>query len=150
MEGLTIYTNNGIVVEYFEQIDQKPMVKWVSATVIEVIGAAKSAVGKGSVLFSSLMDAKLSPEFSRPAPVGGQPKIAGKAVMNPYLSLLLGPPGQVMDFESARKLEDALKVYKRKGSQLYLVHSDEDIFKFQTGDLETLLATLQYVGHLEY
>ena len=146
MKGLTVFTNNGMVIEYLEQKDRGPAIKWITATVTEVLEAARAAVGKGSVLLSSPPSSRFSSSFV--IPFGNKPDRGGVSAENPYLSLLVGPPGQAMDFESARKIEEALKLHKRDGALRFLAYSDEEIFKFQTEDLETFLATLLYAGHL--
>ena len=148
MENLIVFTNNGIVVEFFETKKSNLTVKWISATVTEVLDAAKSAIGKGSRLYSSpLSGIKRAPKLA--LPFEKQPSNPKISSVNPYLSLLVGPPGKTMDFESARLVEDALKVYKKSGTLRFVTYDDDDIFEFQTADLETLLATLQYAMHLE-
>ena len=147
MKNLIVFTNNGIVVEFFEQRKTNLTVKWISATVTEVLDAAKSAVSKGSRLYSSpLARLKVTPKLE----LNFEQKQSKPTVssVNPYLSLLVGPPGKTMDFESARTIDDALKVYKKSGTLRFIPYDDDDIIELQTADLETLLATVQYAMHL--
>ena len=148
MESLTVFTNNGIVVEFFETKKVNLTVKWISATVTEVLDAAKNAISKGSRLYSSpLAGIKTAPKLSLPFNERpSKPKITS---VNPYLSLLVGPPGNTMDFESARTIDDALKIHKKSGILRFVTYDDDENFEFQTADLETLLATVQYAMHLE-
>ena len=148
MKGLIVFTNNGIVVEFFETKKSNVTVKWVSATVTEVLSAAKRAISKGSKLYSSpLSGVKTSPKLA--LSFGKQPSKPGISTVNPYLSLLVGTPGMTMDFESARSIDEALKVYKKSGTLRFVTYDDDVIFEYQTADLETLLATIQYAMHLE-
>ena len=147
MESLIVFTNNGIVVEFFETKKSNLTVKWISATVTEVLSAAKSAISKGSRLYSSpLSGVKTAPKLA--LPFEKQPSKPRITSVNPYLSLLVGPPGKTMDFESARSIDDALKVYKKSGTMRFVTYDDDEIFEFQTADLETLLATFQYAMHV--
>ena len=148
MRSLFVYTNNGIVVEFFEQNETSLTIKWISATVTEVLDAAKSAVSKGSRLYSSpLTGIKTTPKLA--LPFGNDQVKSNVTSVNPYLSLLVGAPGKTMDFESARTIDDALKVYKKSGTLRFITYDDDDILKLQTADLETLLATVQYAMHFE-
>ena len=148
MESLIVFTNNGIVVEFFETKKTNLTVKWISATVTEVLSAAKSAISKGSKLYSSpLSGLKTAPELA--LPFGKKPNKPRISSLNPYLSLLVGPPGKTMDFESARTIDDAFNVYKKSGTLRFVTYDDDAIFEFQTADLEVLLATIQYAMHLE-
>ena len=147
MGNLTVFTNNGIVVEYFETSTADLTIKWISATISEVLGAAKNAVSKGAKLYSSPLTgvkstSKLMLNFGKHS---SKSRISS---VNPYLSLLVGPPGKTMDFESARLIDDAQKVYKKSGMLRFVTYDDDEILKFQTADLETLLATVQYASHL--
>ena len=148
MESLIVFTNNGIVVEFFETKKTNLTVKWISATVTEVIGAAKSAISKGSRLYSSPLSG-VAPPSKLALPFGKKPSRPRISSVNPYLSLLVGPPGKTMDFESARAIDDALKVYKKSGTLRFVTYDDDDIIEFQTADLERLLATVQYAMHVE-
>lgn len=148
MENLIVFTNNGIVVEFFESKRMNLKVKWISATVTEVLGAAKGAISKGSRLYSSpLSGVKTSTKLA--LPFGKQPIKPGISSVNPYLSLLVGGPGKTMDFASARTIDEALKVHKKSGTLRFVTYDDDEIFEFQTADLETLLATIQYAMHLK-
>ena len=147
MENMIVFTNNGIVVEFFESKNMDLTVKWISATVIEVLVAAKAAVSKGSRLYSSPVSGiKTAPKLT--LPFGEKPSKPKISSVNPYLSLLVGPPGKTMDFESARAIDDALKIHKKSGTLRFVTYDDDEIFEFQTADLETLLATVQYALHL--
>ena len=149
MESLTVFTNNGIVVEFFESRKVNLTVKWISATVTEVLDAAKGAISKGSKLYSSPQSG-IKTARKLTLPFGGQPSKPKIASINPYLSLLVGPPGKTMDFESARIIDDALKVHKKSGILRFANYDDDEIFELQTADLETLLATVEYAMHLEF
>ena len=148
MKYLTVFTNNGIVVEYFEQKKASLTVKWIPSSITGVLDAAKSAVSKGCKLYSSpLSGVKTAPKLA--LPFEKKPSKQKISSINPYLSLLVGPPGTTMDFESALTIDDALKIFKKSGT-LRFTNYDEDVnVEFQTADLETLLATVQYAMHLK-
>ena len=149
MESLIVFTNNGIVVEFFESKKSNLTVKWISATVTEVLDAAKNAISKGSRLYSSpLSGVKVAQKLT--LPFEKKPSNPGDSSVNPYLSLLVGPSSKTMDFESARLIDDALKAFKKSGTLRFVTYDDEDNFELQTADLETLLATIQYAKHMEY
>ena len=149
MKNLTVFTNNGIVVEFFETKKANLTVKWISATVTEVLDAAKRAISKGSKLYSSpLAGVKTAPKLT--LPFEKQPGNRKISSINPYLSLLVGPPGQAMDFGSARAIDEAMKIHKKSGILRFTNYDDEVNVEFQTADLETLLATIQYAMHVRY
>ena len=148
MENLIVFTNNGIVVEFFETKKKNFTVKWISATVTEVLSAARRAISKGSKLYSSpLSGVKTTPNLT--LHFGKKPSKPKVALVNPYLSLLVGPPGVAVDFESARTIDEAMRVYKKSGTLRFMSYDDDDIIEFQTADLETLLATVEYAMHLD-
>ena len=150
MAGPIIYTNNGIVVEYFEQMAHGFDVRWISAPASEVLVAAKGAVAKGRKLLSSpFAGVRLAPRsFPTERTRSGANRSGGN--VNPYLSVLMGEVGPHMDFESARKLDELIKFCKSASVLNLKSHTDEEIQAFQTADLETLVATIQYVSHTEF
>ena len=148
MEDLIIFTNNGIVVEFFEQQPHSLDVKWISAPASEVLVAAKGAVSKGRKLLSSpVAGVKTKMQLSFPQHGGGKQSKQVVDSINPYLSMLLSGTGKYMDFESARSIDEAMQLYKRATKLRFRKHSEDELQDFQAKDLETLLATIQYVSH---
>lgn len=141
--SLIVCTNNGMVVEYVDAHWDGVDVRWVGATIIEVIEAAKTAVRRGSKLFSSPLAGVYESD-----PLGGGRERA--VAVNPYLSLVLGPPAGSLDFESAKKLDDAAKALRRRDNLRFLRYGDEEIHYFQTKDLQTLGVTLEYACSFDF
>ena len=147
MESLIIYTNNGIVVEFFEQNTHGFDVRWISAPAAEVLVAAKGAVAKGRKLLSSPFTGVRSRQRNPFPPERGRKGARQENKVNPYLSLLLSEAGNYVDFESAIRVDEAIKFCKSANVLNLKSHTDEEMHAFQNADLETLLATIQYVSH---
>ena len=147
MDKLTVFTNNGVVVEFFTQKDIQVDIKWIAAPAIEVLAAAKHAARLGSVILSNPMVGLQtalpffgSSGFDKSLSAGSKaPRI--KAI-NPYLSVLASPPEEMVDFISVKNIDDALALYKKNARLRFIAHNDDAIRKFQTDDIETLLNTL--------
>ena len=149
MHPSVVFTNNGIVAEFFELKDLPVDVKWVAAPAFEVLTAAKAAIHQGAVLQSNpLAGIRTSqPLFSHPAkpPSGDTGRHSRISSVNPYLSVLTSQMQDAVDFASVQSISEAMSVYKKSGRLRYMSHGEEAIRAFQNADLETLLATIAYV-----
>ena len=151
MESYTIFTNNSVVAEYFNETPFPIEVKWIAAPAIEVLSAAKSAAHLGAVILSNPMSGVRTSQplfgpasFEKPPPSGGggrssPPKIRS---INPYLTVLAGESRGTVDFVSVKNIDEALTLYKKNARLRFAAHNDDTIKKFQAADLEILLATI--------
>ncbi|MDR0272132.1 MAG: hypothetical protein LBI27_02290 [Clostridiales bacterium] len=148
MGKYTVYTNNSIVAEFFEQKNFAIEVKWISAPAIEVLSAAKTAAHLGAVILSNPMSGvKTSTPLFGPSGFertpalsgGGRPKIRS---INPYLSVLAGESRDTVDFDSVRNIDEALTLYKQNARLRFIAHSDDTIKAYQATDLEVLISTI--------
>jgi hypothetical protein len=150
MENYTIFTNNSIVAEFFEEKNFPVEIKWVAAPAMDVLAAAKSAAHLGAVILSNPMAGVRTTQplfgpssFEKPPSVGGRsltpPKIRS---INPYLSVLAAPPQGMVDFVSVKNIDEALTLYKKNARLRFVAHNDDTIKAFQAVDLEVLISTM--------
>ena len=152
MDKFTIFTNNSVVVDFFDQRAIPIDIKWVSAPAIEVLAAAKSAASLGAIILSNPMAGVRTSQplfgpsgFERPASLGGRNPNSGSPAIrsiNPYLSVLATPPQGTVDFLSVKNIDEALNLYKKNARLRFLAHNDDTIKAFQASDLEILVATM--------
>ena len=149
MDKYTIFTNNSIVAEFLKDKGLPIDTKWVAAPAIEVLAAAKSAAHQGSIVVSNpLAGVRFAthPLFSQstlpPTPGRGSNATQKIASINPYLSLLVSPTLDTVDFSSVRRVDEALNLYKKNARLRFLAHNDDAIKAFQTADLQILVAIM--------
>ena len=115
-EDCILYTNNGAVVEFIKQRNVPIKVHYFTSPALEVLESLKIALNQGATLLSN-------------------PMAAGK-IINPYLTVISSHPKENIDFKSIRQADEAIKIYKKNIKLRYISHSDEDVHRFQTIDLE--------------
>ncbi|MCL2500215.1 MAG: hypothetical protein FWE90_07750 [Defluviitaleaceae bacterium] len=149
---LTVFTNNNVVADFFKiKKELDCTVKWVNATAMDVVTAARVAVRKGAVLVSNPMIGIDVPAVQAP----GRPRFPSHAskenptIFNPYLTLLTTNPNDTVDFQSLKRLDEALSLYKKNAKLRFIAHSDDSIQHFQAIDLKCLLQTLSLLLKLE-
>ena len=149
MENYTIVTNNSIVAEFFEKNTLSIVeIKWVATPAIDVIAAAKAAVHQGAVVLSNPLAGVRSAASNiflasnMPPPHGRAPSKVSS--INPYLSVLLSPPNEALDFGSIQRLDEATKLFKKNARLRFLAYNDEAIKQFQAADLEIVVQTLHH------
>ncbi|MCL2605414.1 MAG: hypothetical protein FWD90_13145 [Defluviitaleaceae bacterium] len=142
---LTVFTNNNVAADFFKvKKELDCTVKWVSAPAMDVLTAARVAVRKGSVLVSNPMIGVNVPAVQAP----GKPRFPSQAnkvnptIINPYLTLLTTEPLDTVDFQSLKRLDEALSMYKNNAKLRFIAHSDDSIQHFQAIDLKYMLQTL--------
>jgi hypothetical protein len=142
----TVFTNNNVVAEFFKQKDDLGCtVKWVTAPAMDVLTAARVAIRKGAVLVSNPMmgmdipavHAPVKPRF--PSPTAAKPN---PTILNPYLSLIVTEPEEAVDFQSVKRVDEALSLYKKNAKLRFIAHSDDSIQHFQMIDLKCMLQAL--------
>ena len=144
MNNLIIYTNNGVALDFLEQKQILVEYKWFSSPSIEVLQSAKTIIRQGGVLLSNPMEA---PRSASPFSVGGsfsrrQQQQAKVDYINPYVSLLIDLSSKMLDFRSAKTIDDAIALYKKNVKQRFRSHNDEATKNFQIHDLESLAFAL--------
>jgi len=162
----TVFTNNPILGGHFKQHpemsgpDSKLEVKFLAIPAMDVLIAARGAVRQGAALISDpQVGIRLSqarpqrpPQGMRPSPVGFVDKKispfspsfnSGKPVaFNPYVSVAVTVPQESMDFQSIKKIEEAISLYRKNAKMRIIAHSDEAIQQFQEADMQVIMAVL--------
>lgn len=146
LDNFTVFTNNAVAIEFFEHKEIVVDTKWFASTAIEVLKSVKTAVRNGSVLVGNPLSgvrnaASLFSSGTKPPPTGrtAAPKVSS---INPYISLLITKEGSTVDFQSVKKLDEALDIYKKNARLRFVTHNDEAVKNFQILDLEGILLTL--------
>ena len=145
MDNNTVYTNNSVIIEFFEHKGMTVDTKFFAAPAIEVLTSVKTAVNHGAVLLSNPLAGvrNTNPVFpSAKFSTSSRPNTQKVTAINPYISLLVSQANGTVDFQSARKLEEALTVYKKNARLRFMPHNDEAIKNFQLSDLELILFAL--------
>ena len=125
-----IYTNNPQALQHFEKRSDC-QVKWQGSSAMEVLETAKAAIKKGAALISDpLVGVRI------PTP-GAKPQ-----AFNPYVSIVVTPPGESLDFQSVRRIDEALAVYRKNAKLRFYPHSDDAINMFQAIDMDMLAAAV--------
>jgi len=144
----TVYTNNSVVADFFENKGLPVEIKWIAAPAINVLEAAKTAARLGAVILSNPMAGVRTTQplfgpssFEKPPSAGGRSQTSIRSI-NPYLSVLSTQGGGMVDFVSVKNLDEALQLYKKNARLRFVAHTDDTIKVFQSNDLEMLLATL--------
>ena len=153
MDNYTLFTNNSIVAEFFENKGLPIETKWIAAPAIEVLSAAKSAARQGAVVLSNPLAGVRSaqpPLFSQSnlPPTPGRGSTQKISSINPYLTVLASPKMETVDFNSVQRLDEALGLYKKNARLRFLAHNDDAIKAFQTSDLEMIVATLTHLANI--
>ncbi|MCL2841116.1 MAG: hypothetical protein FWE05_10140 [Defluviitaleaceae bacterium] len=151
MDNYIVYTNNSIVAEFLNHKGLPIEVKWVASSATEVLSAAKSAIRQGAIVISNplagVRNAE-SPVFSSPLTPPPPNRNIPQSVssINPYLSILVSPQLDTVDFSSVKRIDDAMTIYKKNARLRFLAHNDDVIKAFQTSDLEIIVATLAHLA----
>ena len=134
---MIIYTNNPVVSAHFAQAEADCDVRLVTASAMDVLSAARSAVNRGSVLCSDPM----AGVHSRRVRLAG--KVEDKPLaINPYLSLAVTPAQDAVDFKSVQRINEAVSSYKKNARLRFMAHNDDAVLNFQKADLDILLSVL--------
>ena len=148
MEKFTIVTNNSIVLEFYNKKELPVEIKWVATPATDVVSVARSAVHQGAVMLSNPLTGVRTAQPSSIFSQSNTPPAPGRAAtskitsINPYLSILLSPLQDVLDFSSSQRLDEALKLFKRNARLRIMAQSDDAIKAFQTSDLESIAAAV--------
>ncbi|MCL2216491.1 MAG: hypothetical protein FWB91_05655 [Defluviitaleaceae bacterium] len=152
MDKYTVFTNNSIVVEFLENKGLPMEIKWVAASAVEVLSAAKTAARQGAIVLSNPLAGvrSASPLFSPSnlPPTPGRGAAQKISSINPYLTILVSPVMETVDFSSVQRIDEALGLYKKNARLRFLAHNDDAIKAFQTSDLEIIIATLAHLANI--
>jgi hypothetical protein len=150
MDKVSVITNNKMVAEFYSHAKDKLEVRFVGAPGLEILATAKAQANGGFVLLSNPLSGvkRTSPLFSpKTTPV---PKTAPKqkiVQLNPYLSLLMMGPGEMIDFRTVREVEEAIQLYKKNARLRHVAHSDESVRAFMQADLEVIREAMAKLSH---
>jgi len=149
-----IFTNNSVLADYIKQQPEMTGYElvWMSAPAMEVLVAVRAAVRQGAVLVSNpLSGVRMSQSRAdkktqgpkrggftdKPLSFGGRP-----VAFNPYVSVLVTPPQDSVDFQSVKRIDEAVAVYKKNAGLRFSGRSDESIKQFQITDMDALMSVL--------
>jgi len=156
MEKYTLFTNNTLAAEFFANKDLPLEVRWVAAPAIDVLSAAKSAARQGGIVLSNPLSGVRStqPLFPGIPTLPGRPptpRSSGPNVssINPYLSVLVSPHLETVDFGSVQRLDEAMSLYKKNARLRFQAHNDEAIKNYQKMDMEIVVATLTHLANMK-
>ena len=93
--------------------------------------AARAAIRQGASLISDPLAGVRSPG----------PKSPPKA-FNPYVSIVVSQPLEAVDFQSVKRIDEALAVYRKNAKLRFYPHSDDAILAFQELDMNMLVAAV--------
>jgi hypothetical protein len=149
---LTVFTNNNVTADFFKlKKELECTVKWINAPAMDVLVAARVAIRKGAILASNPMIGVSVPAVQAP----GKPRFPSQTnkvnptIFNPYLTVLTTEPGDTVDFQSLKRLDEALSLYKKNAKLRFVAHSDDSIQHFQAIDLRCMLQTLSLLFKLD-
>ena len=130
--GYVIITNNPMVSNYFTSHPHpKIQVKLQSSPAMEVLVAARATIRQGAALISNPL-AGVRMRRAEPTP----------EAFNPYVSMVVTAPGGAVDFQSIKRIDEAIAIYRKNARLRFLPHSDEAVMKFQEVDMSLLVSTL--------
>ena len=145
-----IFTNNPILVEYLkgqpdEAFDVNDFeIKWVGAPAMDVLTAVRAAIHQGAALVSSpLAGVRMNPPRRTDSRTGHRILPPSKPVaFNPYLSVAVSAQQESVDFQSVKRIDEALSVYRKNARLRFIAHNDDAVNQFQMADMNMLLSFL--------
>ncbi|MCL2527696.1 MAG: hypothetical protein FWE42_04675 [Defluviitaleaceae bacterium] len=147
--GYTIFSNNPLLAEYAKNHGQDYEIKLLTTPAMEVLVVVKAALRQGAVLVSNpLAGVRMRPIRPGPRSKGGgfvdKPLETGRPVaFNPYVSVVTTSTKNAVDFQSVRRIEEALALYRNNARMRIIAHNDESIASFQMADMEMLVSVLE-------
>ncbi|MCL2355815.1 MAG: hypothetical protein FWC70_01490 [Defluviitaleaceae bacterium] len=148
----TIYTNNSVVADFFGEKVAQYELKWVAAPAISVLEAVKGATRHGAIIKSDIMSGTREPQqlfgssFERIQTPDSRAPIRS---INPYLSVITESGSGLVDFDSVKNIDEALRLYKKNAKLRFAAHNDDAIRRFQTDDMDVILVTLGALAKLQ-
>ena len=106
-------------------------VKWQSSPAMEVLVAARAAIRQGASLVSDPLSG-----------VRSQGPNSTPKAFNPYVSIVVTQPLESVDFQSVKRIDEALAVYRKNAKLRFYPHSDDAILTFQELDMKLLIAAV--------
>ena len=148
-----IFTNNPAVVEQLKaQPDGRYDIKWIGSPAMDVLVAARAAVHQGGTLVSNpLTGVRMNNNPFQPQnlrarnekqTIGNISKSDKPIAFNPYVSVLVASPQGAVDFQSVKRIDEALAVYRKNARMRFIAHSDDMVKRYQGMDVEHLLSVL--------
>lgn len=145
MDKISIITNNKLVPEFFQGVKDRLDIRFIGAPGMEIIKHARLAVNAGFVLLSNPLSGVrrqsvlFSPRNTPPASRKPQQKVVQ---LNPYLSIIISGPQEMIDFRSIKELEEARELYNKNAKLRHQAHADESVKAFMQADLEAIRTTM--------
>jgi len=158
----SIFTNNPTLASYMQSQPRMAdyEVKLLGSPAMEVLVTVKTAVRQGGTLISDpLIGVRMRP--TRPGSHSGfRPNLAfmdrsvdGSAdkslsltgtpvAFNPYVSVVVEFKSEALDFQSVKRIEEALALYRNNAKMRITGHSDNLIGEFQALDMWMIVSIL--------
>ena len=142
MQKFLVITNNKMASNFFNTQQNLPVeLNYHSTSAVSVLTAARTAVRGGFVLLNepmSTVSQKKIPIFSQHKAnkgFGKQDNTNKMEVHNPYMTICLEGPSDVLSLHSAKKLDDALAIYKKNVRLRLMPNDEESMIIYQQQDI---------------
>jgi len=148
-----IFTNNPLLAGYFNGQPEMAAHEliFMSTPASELLTAVRTAIREGGVLASNpLSGVRMSQNrvekptghkkggfADKTLPFGGRP-----VAFNPYVSVLVTPSLGAVDFQSVKRIDEALAVYKKNAGLRFSGRSDESVKQYQMTDMDAMVVAL--------
>ena len=143
MQKFLVITNNKMTSNFFQSKQGLPVdLNYHSTSAVSVLIAARTAVRSGFALLNEPMSTvrpKKQPIFTPRAGTKGfgkQDTPNNMEVFNPYMTICLEGPSDVLSLPSAKKLDDALALYKKNVRLRLMPNDEETIMIYQQQDVK--------------
>ena len=143
MQKFLVITNNKMTSNFFQSNEGLPVeLNYHSTSAVSVLMAARTAVKQGFALLNeptSTLQQKKTPIFLQQATnkgFGKQDSTNNMEVHNPYMTICLEGPSDVLSLSSAKKLDDAIAVYKKNVRLRLMPNDEQSIMIYQQQDIQ--------------
>ena len=143
MQKFLVITNNKMTSNFFQSNQGLPVeLQYHSTSAVSVLTAARTAVRSGFTLLNEPMSTvrpKKTPIFTPKAETKGFGKQNNNNAMeafNPYMTICLEGPSDILSMPSAKKLDDALAIFKKNVRLRLMPNDEESIMIYQQQDVQ--------------
>jgi len=154
-----ILTNNPTMESFLERYPELSMyeLNYIEISASDILLVVRAAICEGAVLvsnplsgvrMSSQSQAEKKPTSSRRDNFNDKPLFSFKSrpvSFNPYKSMLISDPQEVVDFQSLKIIDEALEVYRKYAGLRTSRRSDDTISYFQNTDMNSLIVAISEV-----
>ena len=119
---------------------------------MDVLNAARVLIRRGAVLSSNpLVGVNVPTKQAAPRNVRTNllPTKPSTAIFNPYLTVITSAPGEALDFQSLKKVDEAIALYTKNAKLRFVAHNDDAIAHFQMIDVRSMLQALSVIFNVK-